>query len=127
MIKLLFYLQLIFLSSCYTIHFTKNEKLSSSLSYEISQWHHIGLLGFVEFSDPVNLKNICQKDSWEAVRVRTGFLQGLVRAISYPISAFTVGGIAREEEAIKVPVPVPVTISVGHFYSPEEVSISCKK
>ena len=117
MMKTLFILlvSLIILPSCYTIHFTKGDKVPSY--YQTSQWHHIGLLGLMEFSKPVNLKALCPADSWDGVRVQKGFLQGLVSLISIPIGGTTnIGGVAY-----------PQTVSVGTFYSPEEVSVSCKK
>ena len=104
------------LSSCYTIHFSKEADLPPD-HYETSQWHHIGLLGLMEFSSPVNLEQVCPKNSWGHVRVQTGLLQGLVRLISVP----TGGYVLEASEGISV----PQTISVGSFYSPEEVSVSC--
>ena len=75
--KLLFvFISIFFLSSCYTIHFNRDSS-SSTGSYQSSQWHHIGLLGLLEFSSPVNLQEFCPADSWESVRVRTGFFKDL--------------------------------------------------
>lgn len=91
---------LFFLSSCYTIHFRRAGW--SGEDYQFSQWHHIGFMGLMEFSPPVNLKAVCSESSWGAVRVQTGLLQGLVKTLSIPIT-------------------------IINFYSPEEVSISCKK
>ena len=107
------------LSSCYTIHFSKG---SNFPYYQTSQWHHIGLLGLMEFSDPVNLEQICPANSWDSVRVQTGFLQGLVRYISIPT-----GGSYTMERPWGSTEEWPITISIGTFYSPEEVSVSCKK
>ena len=114
--KSLFLCVFLGLTGCWTMHFTKKNYQPTGYSY--SQWHHIGLLGLMEFSDPVNLKSTCGgEDNWQAVRVQTGFLQGLVKFISIPVGGSqTVGNIE-----------VPRTVSVGSFYSPEEVSISCKK
>ena len=116
--KILLLSSLFFLASCYTIHFSK--KSSVPVSYQTSQLHHIGLHGLLEFSDPVNLEKICPKNSWSSVRVRTGFLQGLVRLISIPYGTVTVeyAGEARSW---------PRVISIGAFYSPEEVSVSCNR
>ena len=104
------------LSSCYTIHFKRTGRLANN--YQITQWHHIGLFGLMEFSPPVNLK-VCPRDSWMAVRTQIGFLQGLVTNIQFPRGGST-------------PVPdtdisIPNTISVGTFYSPEEVAIACSQ
>ena len=121
MIKKAFLLSscLLLMSSCYTMHFSKDS--SRSTIYQTSQWHHIGLLGLMEFSAPVNLEAICPKDSWENVRVRTGFLQGLVRVIPIPY-----GRTIKNMIPIYSMVPFH-TPGVGSFYSPEEVSVSCKE
>lgn len=104
------------LSGCYTIHFTK--KNYHFAGYNYSKWHHIGLLGLLEFSDPVNLKATCgEEDNWQAVRVQTGFLQGLISFIPTPTG-------------ISIPfsdTSIPMTGIIGSFYSPEEVSIACKE
>lgn len=97
------------------MHFSKDSKLSSK--YQTSQWHHIGLFGLMEFSAPVNLERICPKDSWQAVRVRTGILQGLIQRFPFPRGGSrNIGGIN-----------IPNTVSIALLYSPEEVSVSCKK
>ena len=119
MIKKAFFLSvcLLLMSSCYTVHFSKGS--APPAFYQTSQWHHIGLLGLMEFSDPVNLEQICPKDSWQAVRVRTGFLQGLLRLIYPPlVPPLVVYGVNLSNS---------VCVSIGTFYSPEEVSVSCKK
>lgn len=83
-------------SSCYTIHFIRTSKYPAPVEYEFTKWHHIFLLGLFEFSDPVDLRAMCSKrGSWYAVRVQTGFSQGLVKS------------------------------SIGDIYSPEQVSVQC--
>ena len=113
------FLSLFLFSSCYTMYFSKEN--SVPISYKNTQWHHIGLLGLWEFSDPVNLKKICPKGSWESIRVRTGLLQGLVRYI--PLGWYQVNN----------PIPIEWLPHIhllgftGLLYSPEEVSVSCSK
>ena len=106
--KYLFLIFLLFnLTGCYTIHFVK-ERNPAPEQYTYSSWHHIGLLGLMEFSNPVNLTDVCgNSNRWNAVKVQTGFLQGLVRLISIPVNSY-------------------YPVNVGAFYSPEEVSISCQ-
>ena len=111
--KILLLSSLFFLASCYTIHFSK--KSSVPVSYQTSQWYHIGLHGLLEFSDPVNLEKICPKNSWSSVRVRTGFLQGLVSFFSIPYGTVT------------VKYGLVWSTFLGVFYSPEEVSVSCNR
>ena len=102
------------LTGCYTIHFTKGSNMPTEYTY--SKWHHIGLLGLMEFSAPVNLKKVCGgKNNWKAVKTETGFLQGLVQLISIPMGSYGYGE-----------VQIPTTISIGTFYSPKSVSIACK-
>lgn len=98
------------------MHFSK-EAQAPPAEYTYSQWHHIGLLGLMEFSDPVDLKSICKRSDWRAVRVQTGLLQGLVRNIAIP----TGETYYSEELGEEVPLPLPI----AQFYSPEEVSITC--
>ena len=116
--KYLFLIFLFFnLTGCYTIHFIK-DKSSIPEQYTYSTWHHIGLLGLMEFSDPVNLTAICgSANKWNSVKVQTGFLQGLIRMIVIPVSSYY-------NDALQT--TIPVTVGVSNFYSPEEVSISCK-
>ena len=86
---------LVSLSSCYTIHFSKTSQ-SPPQEYQFTSWHHIGLSGLFEFSDPVNLKEICsEQGDWSSVRVQTGFVQLLVTGLT------------------------------NNLYSPKKVSIQC--
>ena len=106
-------------TGCYTVHFVKDSN-QTPWNYKYTSWHHIGLLGLVEFSNPVNLVSTCGGlNKWESVRVQTGFLQGLVRVLSIPTGSRTIP-IGSDS------VEVPTGISIGSLYSPEEVSVSCK-
>lgn len=107
-----------FLTSCYTMHFTR---VSFSATYHTVQWHHIGLFGLMEFSDPVNLEEICPKDYWGAVRVRTNFLQGALKIIPITFKNWT----HHDPFIGKLSIDVPIAF-IGNFYSPEEVSVYCK-
>ena len=114
---LLFFL--VSLSSCHTIQFSKTSQYPPQ-EYQFTNWHHIFLLGLFEFSDPVNLKEICsEKGDWSSVRVQTGFFQVLVR--SFPLFLLPIpipAGIIKTTTSLLLPY------SEG-FYSPEEVSIQC--
>ena len=118
--KLLFLLFItMHLTGCYTMHFVRT-KQSSPLNYTHSQWHHIGALGFVEFSEPVNLTPVCNGvDRWRAVRVQTGLLQSLVRAIPIPLYFFDI-----RYKQLHIP-NVPILFFVNMAYSPEQVSVAC--
>ena len=106
----------LFLSSCYTIHFKRTAKLE--VSYQVKKWHHIGLLGLMEFSSPVDLKSICPEKGWSSVRTQKGILQGLVGNLAIPTGA--------TQTIPDTDITYPVTFSLGAFYSPEEVTVSCK-
>ena len=107
------------LTGCYTMHFVRTEQ-SSSLNYTHSQWHHVGGLGFVEFSEPVNLIPVCNGvDRWRAVRVQTGWLQVLVRVIPIPVWFPDIK--YRQLYIPNVPIFFPINI----VYSPEQVSVAC--
>ena len=120
--KRLFLIFILFnLTGCYTIHFLKDSD-SSQGPYTYTSWHHIGLLGLMEFSSPVDLKATCGgPDQWGAVRVQTGLVQGLVRMITIPTGSNTI------PTADGSTVAVPTGIPIGSFYSPEQVSISCNR
>ena len=118
--KLLLLFFIIFhLTGCYTMHFIRGSQ-TSSVRYTHSNWHHIGVLGFVEFSEPVNLNSVCNEvDRWRAVKVETGLLMSLVRAIPIPIP--TRGIEIRQLKIPNILIPFPLTL----VYSPEQVSVAC--
>ena len=121
------FVALFFLCSCYTINF-KRDSSSTDEFYQFSQWHHIGLLGLVEFSAPVNLKEICSEDSWESVRVRTGFLQGLISKLQGVASSYVIPSGKGIQISGETNVPMPgVIFFSGVLYSPEEVSVACRE
>ena len=112
--QLFFWVFLLFLPACHTVHFTKKPAVFPK-SYSQSKWHHIGFLGLIELSQPVNLKEFCPRKSWKAVRVQTGFLQMAVRAL---------GPVFQDLYGVKGSF---FMIPIGAVYSPEEVSVLCQK
>ncbi len=76
--------------------------------YTYSKWHHIGLFGLMEFSDPVDVQSICNDKSWKAVRTQKGFLQGLIPVLSNVILSYM--GLPAIGRSI---------------YTPEEVAVAC--
>ena len=54
----------------------------------VNEWHHGGVLGLVEFSDPVNIKLYCGEKGWSAVETENSFLTGLV-SIFGPYALYT--------------------------------------
>lgn len=69
------------------------------MEFQTDDWHHIGILRLVEFSDSVALDRKCAGKQWESVQTRTGPLQVLVHLIPY----------------------------VNIFYAPEQVRVACKQ
>jgi len=120
MIKKIFILLsfLSFLNSCYTMHFTR---VSFPARYHTVQWHHIGFFGLMEWSDPVNLEKICPKDHWGAVRIRTNFLQGVLKITPFIFKNWTF----HDPFIGKLSFDVPIAL-IGNLYSLEEVSVYCK-
>ena len=104
----LFLMALVFSISCQTIHYTNKSEVPYNYTY--SQWHHIGILGLMEFSPPVNVKASCSNKGWKAVRTQTNVLQALVKGVI----AFALD---------------QVSLGLGKLslYSPEEVSIACDR
>ena len=104
---------IVFSVSCQTIHYT-NKKSEVPAHYAHTQWHHIGLLGLLEFSPPVNVKARCGNAGWKAVRTQKNILQAVTGAVASAI-AMRILQMAH-----------PLLGHFGNVYSPEEVSVSCK-
>ncbi len=49
----------------------------------VNEWHHDGVLGLVEFSEPVDLKTYCSGRGWSTVETENSFLTGLVSGVTY--------------------------------------------
>jgi len=85
------------LSACSTIHFTNGpESGDESRSRPYSNWHHVGILELVEFSDPVDLAQNCEGNNWSSTTTEMGVPHSLIY------------------------------LFVGAFYSPWDVKYSCR-
>ncbi len=75
---------LIFLgmTGCSTIYFQRDAQTTST-QYE--EWHHDGILGLVEFSDPVDMNQRCNGSSWKTIKTEETFVQGLVRGVTWSL------------------------------------------
>lgn len=62
------------LGGCYKIDYLNGP--SDPYAAE-TQWHHIGIWGLVEFSNPVRLNQVCP-NGWGKVHNERSFLNGLV-------------------------------------------------
>ena len=112
--RLFLSLSAFFLCSCQTIHYVNSGEeggFAQGGLYEISKWHHIGVLGLVEYSSPVNVPALCGEGAgWKAVRTQTNIAQGAVKGVAPAILNHVISGLG----------------SIFQFaYTPEEVSVSC--
>ena len=72
------------LSGCFRISF-QNGAQQSKAPLTQGEWHHNGVLGLVEFSDPVDLKDRCRDRGWSTIETHKTFLQGLVGGLTYSL------------------------------------------
>ncbi len=115
MVKRVFFLLLLAFSflSCHTIHFVNSGESAAAAGapHDSAQWHHIGVLGLVEFSPPVDVQEICGDRGWRSVRAQTNIAQGAVKHIAPGVLSYIIAGLG------------PV---LSFIYTPEEASVSCK-
>jgi len=75
-----------FTSGCHKVYYHNGGPLVANKDAAlVSEWHHIGVIGLVEFSDPVDLKAYCSTSGWSAVETENSFLSGLVSAVTYSL------------------------------------------
>ncbi len=72
------------LSGCFKISF-QNGPQQPSQSFKQGEWHHDGVLGLVEFSDPVDLHERCDGRAWNTIKTHKTFVQGLVGGLTYSL------------------------------------------
>ena len=72
------------LTGCHKIYYHKTPSMVANKSAAtVNEWHHIGVVGLVEFSEPTNLKRYCADTTWNSVETENSFLTGLVSAVTY--------------------------------------------
>lgn len=71
---------LLLVSGCSTMYFDNG---AADNSTEYSQWHHVGIIRLVEFSEPVQTSKVCSKSDWSTIKVEKSFIHGLVTNISW--------------------------------------------
>lgn len=71
------------LTACSTIQFSQTDTYSEEVTS--ASWHHGGIFGLVEFSDPVNLKQACDGKELKTFTTEQTFLQGLVSGVTYSL------------------------------------------
>lgn len=67
------------MTGCSTIYFHRGTDENQVTHKE---WHHNGIFGLVEFSDPVDLSNHCGS-SWKTIKTEETFIQGLIAGVTY--------------------------------------------
>jgi hypothetical protein len=71
------------LSGCHKIYYHRAAPMAANKnSATVNEWHHDGVFGLVEFSDPTDLKTYCS-GSWKSVETENSFLTGLVSGVTY--------------------------------------------
>ena len=92
-------------SACYTTRFTFRDTPQATVASDYDdRWHHDGIKGLVEFSDPVKLDTVCPAGV-AYVEQETSFLNGLVEDVAFgwynpqSVTVYCVDG-ARGEAAL---------------------------
>ncbi len=71
-------------AGCHKMYFHNGGPMVANKSAaEVEEWHHIGALGLVEFSEPVDLKRYCPAKGWSALETENSFLSGLVSSVTW--------------------------------------------
>ena len=70
------------MTGCSTIYFHNN---STDTQTSFEEWHHDGIFGLVEFSDPIDSQDRCKGASWKTIKVEETFIQGLVRGVTWSL------------------------------------------
>jgi hypothetical protein len=71
------------LTGCHKIYYHNGGQMVANKSAaQYNEWHHIGVFGLVEFSDPIELNRMCQ-GKWTTLETENSFLSGLVSGVTY--------------------------------------------
>lgn len=82
-----FILSIILLAAagCHKIYYHNGgPSVANKSNAQYQEWHHGGVFGLVEFSDPVDLKSHC-KNGWNTIETENSFLTGLVSGVTYSL------------------------------------------
>lgn len=70
-------------SGCHKIYYHNGgPSVANKTAANYNDWHHDGVFGIVEFSDPIDLKKYCER-GWNTVETENSFLTGLVSVLTY--------------------------------------------
>jgi hypothetical protein len=71
-------------TGCHKIYYHNGGPLlANKAAANVNEWHHDGVLGLVEFSEPVDLKRYCGEKGWSTIETENSFLTGLVSVVTY--------------------------------------------
>lgn len=71
------------LSGCHKMYYHNGGPLvANKASAQYQEWHHGGIVGLVEFSEPVDINAHC-KGGWTSLETENSFLTGLVSGVTY--------------------------------------------
>lgn len=76
-------LALLFVSGCHTINYNNGTGGVQGRSFD--EWHHIGIVNLVEFSQPVDLSDRCPSKGWSTAQTELSFVRGLVAGLTFGI------------------------------------------
>jgi hypothetical protein len=82
LIASLFSVVLVF-SGCYRLTFDNGPLPQNEAEHPHREWHHIGIIRLVEFSDPVDLYERCKGKEWTSVETELTFIQGVIAFLPY--------------------------------------------
>jgi hypothetical protein len=69
-------------SGCNQIYYHNGgPAVANKKAAQYNEWHHIAVIGLVEFSEPIALKPRCEK-GWDTIETENSFLNGLVSGVT---------------------------------------------
>ncbi len=73
-------------TGCHKIYYHNGGPLvANKNAATVNEWHHDGVFGLVEFSEPVDLKRYCSNKGWSTIETENSFLSGLVSVMTWSI------------------------------------------
>jgi hypothetical protein len=72
---------------CQTIHIKNGPQ--GIVNYQDPEWHHIGVIDLVEFSDAVDLNKACNGKEWTSIRTRQSVGQVFLGLVPYLSTAWS--------------------------------------
>lgn len=70
------------LTGCSSLTFVNGPTVSETIVRE--HWHHLGIMGLVEFSEPMNIHYNCGAQEWDSITVELTVFNNFAQAASAP-------------------------------------------